>query len=61
MATRHQFIHLVSCPLIRVAESWVRILTGYASTANITGLGDWAEALKKAQALVAQMTLEEKV
>ncbi len=41
--------------------TYERTLTLTCLTANITGLGDWAKALTRAQALVAQMTLEEMV
>ena len=38
------------------------VFTNMASpTANITGTGEWAEALVKARALVSKLTLEQKV
>jgi len=37
------------------------LLSLISKTANITGTGDWAESYTKAKALVAQLTLEEKV
>lgn len=36
-------------------------LTFYVCPANITGLGSWASSLSRAQAMVSNMTLDEKV